>query len=518
MSQGKFEPINGKCYSGTGQSVVSMVEMMHHIGHNRKPIIFALYDTIDSENYAIKPDIFEAHNLFPGGYLQIGLALPLHNDQGLEALGTGVYDAGLIKLARTYKSTGLPIFLRIGYEFDGEWNGYAPKHFIRAYRHIVDVFRQEGVDNAAFVWNTYVCDNKEMVKWFPNDPESNQQDGEDYIDWFSYNTVTPKFEAGWFMEQAELHHKPVMIGEASYAILKEGITFEKWMDAFFSSIKQWGVKGYQYINWDWSVYPEVTNWLTWGCGRYTSDQEKIAYYNSFLDDYFIYRDHTYAQPVKLFVHCARGLKEADPDGVNWRKEKDHYSLEPGYHYEVFDAAMKYGDGWKPYWQSLNNHIRINITKPNKIEGYLILDLLDFQDEEQLVITVGEQTYPIYYKGHGYIKIPLNNIGHEAETIGVTIAHMNHKVVKLHQIGFVEAAKDIRVEDLCYEEQGETILLKWQGVGEAYTYNVYVNHWLYDMTDDLSYSLKPLAGGTVISVSPVSKTKGEGLLSHIQIKS
>ncbi|QUI20968.1 hypothetical protein HZI73_01055 [Vallitalea pronyensis] len=514
MKSGKFQPINGKCYTGAGQSMVAMVEMLHHIDHGRKPVIFALYDAIFSANYEVNADILEAHNVFPGGYLQIGLALPLHDDQGLEALGKGQYDEALTTLVRTYKSIGLPIFLRIGYEFDGPWNGYAPRLFIKAYRHIVDVFRKEQADNIAFVWNTYICDNQDIFHWFPHDPDSQQQDGGNYIDWFAYNTVTAKFEADWFMEQARAYDKPVMIGEASYAIVEEDMTFETWVDCFFTKIKQHHVQGYQYINWDWHVYPEATNWLDWACGRYTLDKQKVAQYNAYLDDYFVYRGQAYAQPVKLFVHCARGLKESDEKGMSWCKDKDHYTMESGYNYHLSESTLQYGDGWKPYWQSLEDHMALCITLPKKTEGYLLLDVLDYSPNQMMIITVNDETYNISHKGNGYIKIPLSNTDDKWASIEVAITAMNSQV-KLHQVGFMEIAYALHaVGHLQGITQDDKTRIQWTQVKDAFTYNVYINHWLQAITQELHYDLEKIPEGSVIAVSPVSRTKGEGLLSKI----
>src|ERR1700693_6422639 len=34
-----------------------------------------------------------------------------------------------------------PSFMRIGYEFDGEWNAYEPEAYVAAWRRIVEIFR-----------------------------------------------------------------------------------------------------------------------------------------------------------------------------------------------------------------------------------------------------------------------------------------------------------------------------------------------------------------------------------------
>jgi hypothetical protein len=126
-------------------------------------MLVAAYDGIHwigtgQNNY----DVMAAHNLYPGAKLQIGLQLPQNNATDLQKVGNGQYDDKIRRLARAYKNLKQDIFLRIGYEFNGPWNGYNPTAYINAYRRVVDIFRAEGVTNVAFVWNSWTPQDTNM--------------------------------------------------------------------------------------------------------------------------------------------------------------------------------------------------------------------------------------------------------------------------------------------------------------------------------------------------------------------
>ena len=114
-------------------------------------------------------------------------------------------------------------------------------------------------DNIALLW----CYNpdaaeKDYMKYYP---------GNEYVDWWAIDI----FRAGsmaeshteTFLQDAEFHEKPVMITEAtpySYDITR-GEGWEEWFQAYFQFIKEHPViKGTCYINWEWSNYPQWSNW------------------------------------------------------------------------------------------------------------------------------------------------------------------------------------------------------------------------------------------------------------------
>ena len=116
----------------------------------------------------------------------------------------GEFDPEIRQLAKFAGLVNGPIYLRIGYEFDGAWNqGYEnAEKYIAAYRRIVDVLRETGVGNIEFVWQASASTTDDVIdggydditQWYP---------GDDYVDWMAFS---------WFMNP----HETVQV-EAAYA-------------------------------------------------------------------------------------------------------------------------------------------------------------------------------------------------------------------------------------------------------------------------------------------------------------
>ena len=168
-----------------------------------------------------------------GGVLAIGLSIT-ENDQpaGLEYIAAGAYDAHIRQLAKFISLIEVPVYLRIGYEFDGSWNqGYSNRaNYIAAWRRIVDGLREQGADNVEFVWQAAAFPLDELMEghhenlpdWYP---------GDDHVDWmgvslFMHLDEKPAVDADYdpptareliseLLDFARERGKPVMIAEAS---------------------------------------------------------------------------------------------------------------------------------------------------------------------------------------------------------------------------------------------------------------------------------------------------------------
>lgn len=144
----------------------------------------------------------------------------------------GEFDASLRAQARGVAELGVPFFVTFDHEADAskryDKRG-TPEEFVRAWRHIVDLYRQAGADNAVFVWN--------VTGWPTNlDKLPGLWPGNEYVDWISWEAynmtgceLQPKwkhvqsFEESlapmykWVQEEGPKHgidpEKPVMIGE-----------------------------------------------------------------------------------------------------------------------------------------------------------------------------------------------------------------------------------------------------------------------------------------------------------------
>ncbi|MGN6664159.1 MAG: glycosyltransferase [Solirubrobacterales bacterium] len=98
----------------------------------------------------------------------------------LADLRRGRYDAYIRRFARAAKAWGHPFFLRFDWEMNGDWfpwgagtNGNRPGQFRAAWRHVHDVFRRVGANNATWVWCPYARDEP-LRRFYP---------GGRYVDW-----------------------------------------------------------------------------------------------------------------------------------------------------------------------------------------------------------------------------------------------------------------------------------------------------------------------------------------------
>jgi len=211
---------------------------------------------------------------YPDSVLVIGLSIVDYTGRNLTNLGSGAHDAHIDRLGEFIKATERPVFLRIGYEFDGEWNHYSPSLYTQAFQHIVERLRSNGVDNFASVWQSATYPggrymNLPFDTWYP---------GDKYVDWMgvSYFVYDP-YVHDPFLNFAREHSKPVMVAEAApqgYDLDEltwsspghDGSTrnhksaqeiWDEWYAPFFDYVHKNRdvVRAAAYINVDWNSQP-----------------------------------------------------------------------------------------------------------------------------------------------------------------------------------------------------------------------------------------------------------------------
>lgn len=153
-------------------------------------------------------------------------------DIAYRAILDGEFDEQLRSQARGVAALDVPYFVTFDHEADANrrYNKRGtPAEFVAAWKHIVDLYRSEGADNAVWVWN--------VTGWEDNlDRLPGLWPGNDHVDWISweaYNmstcdaqpnwTETHSFEEAlrpayeWIQNEGPRHgidpDKPVMIGE-----------------------------------------------------------------------------------------------------------------------------------------------------------------------------------------------------------------------------------------------------------------------------------------------------------------
>ena len=164
-----------------------------------------------------------ALDTYPNSVLSLGLGFVEGNQHGddldrnasQQDLLNGVFDDHIDQIGNfALSNADQPIFVRIGYEFDGPWNAYNADTYRAVYRYMVDRWRAMGVENMAYVWQS--------ATWGATDPNGIQAyyPGDEYVDYvglsfffFDQNFNRPNLDA--ILEFARSKNKPIQMSEVS---------------------------------------------------------------------------------------------------------------------------------------------------------------------------------------------------------------------------------------------------------------------------------------------------------------
>lgn len=223
-------------------------------------------------------------------YADSALAIGLWMSGGGEALvASGALDGQIDMLGAWIKVQDRPVFLRIGYEFDGEWNAYEPEPYVQAFRRIVDRFRASGVENVATVWQSATHHSPhygghEWMAWYP---------GDDYVNWFGLSYFEPRLPIlNSFLDLARAHNKPVMIAESApkgastSETQRPELLWQTWYQPFFDFIYTNSdvIRAVAYINVDWDSQPMWSGHEDrWGDSRVQANDVIAAHWRSELE-------------------------------------------------------------------------------------------------------------------------------------------------------------------------------------------------------------------------------------------
>jgi Glycosyl hydrolase family 26 len=253
---------------GAGQSAAAYQNYYKVMPNTAKPLIYMLYEGITDTNANNRLlEHLKQIKSQPGYTIpQIGLYMTTDGQPELckaKEVAQGQHDSKIEAFCATLKDFNRPVYLRIGYEFNGHWNGYPPNDYKAAYIRVTNAIRKNGLNNVATVW-CFAVDGKEddFMKYYPGDA---------YTDWWGIDifgeTHFAQPETKAFLDSARAHKKPVMIGESTprrVGTLGADSTWNRWFGPYFNLMKQNpGIKAFCYINWNWSE----TMWSDWGDAR-----------------------------------------------------------------------------------------------------------------------------------------------------------------------------------------------------------------------------------------------------------
>jgi hypothetical protein len=186
-----------------------------------RPTVVASFKTFDQDPIYIP----QLNSIREGGAIPMITWEPqTSTGEGIDLahIARGSYDDYIASAARVAANWGKPLMVRFAEEMNGGWYPWSPAHgnsarsYVRAWRHVVRIFRREGADNVQWVWTPYVKGAGDMsfARFYP---------GDRYVDWagvdgynwggrFPWKSFHALF-ASSYRQLTRLTSRPLMIGE-----------------------------------------------------------------------------------------------------------------------------------------------------------------------------------------------------------------------------------------------------------------------------------------------------------------
>ena len=229
----------------------------------------------------------------------------------------GKFDVQLRQWARQARQDGIPFMFDFAVEMNGKWfpwNGYwnggggkmgygdpslpdGPERYRDAYRHIINIFRQEKVNHVTWMFHAAMDMDEPTDRW--NEPK-NYYPGDDYIDWIgvsiygAQNTGENYWDSfGDVVSYRGAYQKLAAVSSTKpIAILELGVTDQHplgdkadWLKGAFDDIKtnkylNFQALTYWHENWDDNGHPAAI--------RIDSSPAALAaFQNGIKDDIYI---------------------------------------------------------------------------------------------------------------------------------------------------------------------------------------------------------------------------------------
>jgi beta-mannanase len=217
----------------------------------------------------------------------------------LSNIASGRFDPYIRRWARGVRSLGGPVMVRLMHEMNGTWypwsgtvNGNSSALFRAAWRHIHDLFQQEGATNVTWVWSV----NRESVPNTRANSFAAYYPGDAYVDWvaasgFNFGTSTPasRWRGFTYTYSACLPYlksvgKPVMIAEMGS--VPNGGDKAAWITDAYARIRSEHPEVKAVVYYDaLDAGPSGVAAEDWRLGR-TADV-RVAYAAAVAGDYFL---------------------------------------------------------------------------------------------------------------------------------------------------------------------------------------------------------------------------------------
>ncbi|MBN2329774.1 MAG: DUF1080 domain-containing protein [Candidatus Omnitrophica bacterium] len=332
----RLEPMQGGILHGAGQSDGEFRKYYEAVGAC-KPLLYMTYFNLKRDANEFFARLESRLSPYEAGLIpQIGLSMTRDGsptDHYEQDVAAGRHDGDIDSFCLGLKKLNRPAFVRIGYEFNGAWNGYQPEAYKAAWRRIVYAFRRHGLENVASVWCYHPSSGVDQYSaYYP---------GDDFVDWWGIDLFSPSHfemsDAIDFVQEAERRGFPVMIGESTprgVGVLEGQTSWDSWFAPYFQFIgRHPNVKAFCYISWDWANFLQ---WKEWGNARITENSVVLHLYRNELRRRVYLHGNPSMNPLKKIL-----LHSTDPD---WQ------SLFNGRDLTGWTVQCKPEDRGKDFWR------------------------------------------------------------------------------------------------------------------------------------------------------------------------
>jgi mannan endo-1,4-beta-mannosidase len=180
----------------------------------------------------------------------------------LTAIASGRYDAYLRRFADSVRGYRKQVIVGFGHEPNGWWFPWGWQHasatsFVAAWRHIVALFRAQGVANVTWLWTINIVDARGGI-----DPPAAWWPGNSYVTWVGIDGYYAK--PSWAFAPLfgptikavrKLTHDPILISETAAARADQP---GKIAD-LFAGTRAYGLLGFVWFNVDKEQSWQVTS-------------------------------------------------------------------------------------------------------------------------------------------------------------------------------------------------------------------------------------------------------------------
>jgi hypothetical protein len=200
----------------------------------------------------------------------------------LTATVRGAYDADFRRIAAVIAAFQKPVYLRFAHEMNGDWypwgsgvNGNQPADYVRAWRHVHDIFAAAGAHNARWVWSPDALMTKAPPPIAPLYP------GDAYVDFvgltvYGHTAREPDVAStvGPYLQQLHaISHRPVLLSEVG----TDGPGKASWIRTLGPYLHDNQLRGFVWF--DTSRHSGAT-----GDYRFTDTAADVAAFRSMLSD------------------------------------------------------------------------------------------------------------------------------------------------------------------------------------------------------------------------------------------